>query len=149
MKISLRAFTLWAGWRNADIRDIPYAQQIEPPPIWRIHWNDLAAKLTNAGLKPKMLDYQAVKWYTCPSIPTAVMNAARPLNAGKYDPRTTFAGVWLKEGNCIAIIAGAEKDITIIRHEMTHAMMQGGSHDEMHFQVAFGNFTGLQPEQLS
>jgi len=147
--ISLRSFTLWAGWRKPDVRDIPSARPYEPPVIWDAYWRNLSAQLINAGLKPKNCDYSMVKWYTCDEIPVKVMNAARPLNGPTYNPKTYFAGVWLEKGNAIIFDKRYVNDKAIILHEMTHAMMQDGRHDAEHFNPLFGNFTGLQPEQLS
>jgi hypothetical protein len=121
------------------------AREFHPPTLWKYEWRMLCAYFVNAGLTIAFEDYEAVRWYTAPMIPTRVMNAARPLNGARYHPDTTFAGLWLRKGNAIILTYADADDLRIVRHEMTHAIMQGGAHDAIHFRPEWGNYTGEQP----
>lgn len=145
----MRKFLLWAGWAKPRARDLPGVRRMEPPTHWLRLWDTLCANMIAAGLQPRMMDFYNITWYTCPEIPAKLMNRyLRALNGPVYHSATNFAGIWLQADNSIVFAHGAEHDDTIVRHEMSHAIRQVGGHEPEWFNLAFGNFTGLQPEQL-
>lgn len=145
----LSAFALWAGWRKPRATDIPNTRPITPRPEWRGWWDELVVALRLAGRKPRVTDFNAVKWYVAPSIPTSLMNGVlRPLNGVLYDPKTCFGGIALFGDCSITLIESCVEYPTIVRHEMTHIIRFEGGHEAEWFHPRFGNYTGPQPEQL-
>lgn len=148
--MTFRQFMLrYVGWIQPRATDITGAVPFTPPSHWKIEWLALRVRLLSAGLRPANADFAAVRWYTCEAIPAALVNSyLRGMNGPIYASATNFAGIWLKADHSITIIRSALDDEVVRCHEMTHAQRGVGGHEAEWFNEGFGNFTGLQPEQL-
>jgi hypothetical protein len=97
----------------ADVFDPPLpagTRGFAPPPIYSVWW-----EMTEAcsGLRGSLA---AVDWYIVPGI-AYLMNEGRPIG-----------GYWSRGSNRIVLAEGAWQDGGLVRHEMLHALLRGGSH---------------------
>lgn len=81
-----------------------------PPAVYASWWSMVEQCAGRAGR------FEAVRWY--------VMPGAHSFDLGEM----RVAGVWTRAGNAITVGEHARMNGQLIRHEMLHAILQGGSH---------------------
>jgi hypothetical protein len=105
------------GIRESDFPES--AVYFIPPAEWRAWWEVLESCSGRRG------DFDSVRWFRVLS--------------GEINVRgeTAFAA-WYERGNRIALTSETERG-ELVRHEMLHALLQGGSHPAEYFAVRCGD----------
>ncbi|HSA56362.1 MAG TPA: hypothetical protein VLE53_11715, partial [Gemmatimonadaceae bacterium] len=81
-----------------------------PPAVYASWWSMVEQCVGRAA------PFEAVRWY--------VMPGAHSFNLGDL----RVAGVWTRAGNAITVGEYARMNGQLVRHEMLHAIVQGGAH---------------------
>lgn len=86
------------------------ALPFDPPAVYASWWSMVEQCAGRAGR------FDAVRWYVMPGAHSFDLGGMR------------VAGVWTRAGNAITVGEHARMNGQLVRHEMLHAVLQGGSH---------------------
>lgn len=95
------------------------AVPFDPPGQYRIWWEIVQECSGRTG------DIQAVSWYRVPG-------------TNMLPQGSNVTGVWFRKGNAIVLADGSVMTGEVVRHEMLHALLQGGGHPREAFQTGCG-----------
>lgn len=137
---------MWSGWIKPKAIDIDNIKKINyPPSFWKVEFNHLRLQLENDWHKVSPIQFDDITFYTAPFIPKRIIEFA---TRWKYPDTFRLWGVWNKADKSIVllekIILGPDQSdiIYLIRHEMTHAILDGLEmipHDPKYFNSTYEN----------
>ena len=130
---ALRRFLLWAGWLVPRVSDIDGVVRFTPPPSYGQLWGSLQAAFVNDGLPITSTRYVDVTFYAAPLIPLHIATDTTRIN---YPKGAQVDAFWFKKENTIVFTRTA--DWALVRHELTHAILQRGDHPTEYFNLKYG-----------